>query len=44
MLFSYDSELCSSMLTLKIKNNPLNKYQIYDIVEKLNGRIKVDPQ
>jgi hypothetical protein len=35
MLFSYGSGLCSSMLTAKIRSNPLSKNQITNIIEKL---------
>lgn len=44
MLFSYGSGLCSSMLTIKIRSNPLNKNQITNITDKLTNRVKFSPE
>lgn len=44
MLFSYGSGLCSSMFTIKIRSNPLNKNQITNITDKLANRVKFSPE
>lgn len=44
MLFSYGSGLCSSMLTVKVHQNPLNKQQVDKILNRLQNRIKVSPE
>jgi hydroxymethylglutaryl-CoA synthase len=43
LLFSYGSGLCSSMLNIKIHTNPLNKLQVYSIIDRLENRIKISP-
>lgn len=44
MLFSYGSGLCSSLLMIKIHDNPLSKSQIENIHERLRNRIKISPE
>lgn len=44
MMFSYGSGLCSTMLTIKIHQNPLNKGQIENIYNRLNLRVKMSPE
>lgn len=44
MLFSYGSGLCSTMLSVKIHENPLNKSQIENIFERLQNRVKISPE
>lgn len=43
MLFSYGSGLCSSMLTVKIHSNPLNRTQIDTVLDRLKNRVRVTP-
>ena len=44
MLFSYGSGLCSSMLTVKVHQNPLNRQQVENVFERLKNRVKVSPE
>ena len=43
MMFSYGSGLCSTMLIAKIHSNPLTNFQVKEISNRLNNRIKISP-
>ena len=44
MLFSYGSGLCSTMLTVRVHQNPLSKQQVDSVLDRLKNRIKVSPE
>ena len=44
MLFSYGSGLCSTMMTVRVHQNPLTKKQGEDILARHNNRVKVSPK